>query len=105
MKKAHIYATTILSLVAIIPALAAYFQPTPSNQHFNTMAVESPVIQLAPEIITPAETIPEVTITAKPSIAINGKAIHKVMEASKACRLHKLMQGGRPGAETVLACG
>jgi hypothetical protein len=104
MKKAHVSAIILLSLLAIIPAIAAWSQ-FPHTTNVNFQADKTPVIQLAPEIITPAETIPEVTITAKPSIAINGKAIHKVMEASKACRLHKLMQQGRPGAETVLACG
>ena len=105
MKKAHVSATIILSLLAIIPAIAAWSQfPNPTNVKFQAEH-NSPVIQLAPETITPAESIPEVTITAKPGIAISNKAIHKAMDMSKACRLHKLHQGGSPTAEFALACG
>jgi len=106
IKRSRIVAILALFLLAVIPAVAAWSQlPTKSNFVF---AAEKPatVIQVADPVITPADSIDEVTVTARVPAKSDYRNIapHKVSMPVQ-CRLHELDQQGSPTARYVRVCG
>jgi hypothetical protein len=106
MKKSNIIAIITLFMLAVIPAVAAWSQlPTKSNFVF---AAEKPatVIQVADLVITPADSIDEVTVTARvpTKSSYHNIAPHKVSMPAQ-CRMQELEQQGAPTARYVRVCG